>query len=133
MTFDWVDYLTLAKIPREDANNPNSLREARLRSAISRAYYSAFNMAKDYLISLGNRFSGSAEVHREIQNIFEHLSENERDDNKRRNLVEISNELGVLRSSRNKADYDKIVLRIDKMAEAALIRAGRVYELIKSL
>lgn len=130
MTFEWADYLALAKTLKTNAKDQNFLREAQLRSAISRAYYSAFNTAKDYLISLGIRFNGSAEVHRDVQNKFENLSQSERDGTKRLNLVEISNALGVLRSSRNKADYEKTVSGIDKKGEAAVIRAEKVYNLI---
>lgn len=133
MTFDWTDYLNLAKTLETDAKNHNPLGEAQMRSAISRAYYSAFNIAKDYLISIGKRFNGGAEVHRDIQIIFEDLSQQESDKNKKRNLAEISNELGILRSSRNKADYDKNVSGIDKKGEAAVIRAEKVYNLVRLL
>ena len=76
---------------------------------------------------------GGAEVHRDIQIIFEDLSQQESDKNKKRNLAEISNELGILRSSRNKADYDKNVSGIDKKGEAAVIRAEKVYNLVRLL
>ena len=133
MTFDWVDYLILAKTLQTNAKNQNSLREAMLRSAISRAYYSVFNIAKNYLISLGIRFDGSAEEHRIIQKKFEDLSQRESDGTKRLNLAEISNSLSVLRSFRNKADYETVVSGIDRKGEAAVIRAEKVYDLIISL
>ena len=43
MPFDWANYLTLAIELRERDG------EAELRTAISRAYYSAFHQARDYL------------------------------------------------------------------------------------
>ncbi len=48
MTFDWSQYLNLAKEflcqPTPPAN-----QEAKMRSAISRAYYAAFISARNYL------------------------------------------------------------------------------------
>ena len=48
MNFDWSEYLNLAQ---ELAGRPTSLsnEEARLRSAISRAYYAAFCKARNHL------------------------------------------------------------------------------------
>lgn len=42
--FDWHDYLEFAQRLHRD-----SLRGAELRSAISRSYYAAFNITRDYL------------------------------------------------------------------------------------
>ncbi len=48
MSFNWDDYLFLAQeLATHPSNFPN--QEARLRSAISRAYYSAFCKARDFL------------------------------------------------------------------------------------
>jgi len=44
--FDWVDYLRFATSLAQ-ANDPS---EAEMRSAISRAYYAAFNVTRTYLI-----------------------------------------------------------------------------------
>lgn len=133
MTFDWVDYLNLAVDLEKEATNGSSFGEAKRRTSISRAYYSSFNLAKNYLISNGETFNRSAEVHREIQFIFENLSMKERDCDRSKNLIKISNELGILRSARNKADYDNTVSGIDKLVQASLIRAQNVEALVKSL
>lgn len=42
MSFDWEEYLDLARNMSGESSNPPS-QEARLRCAISRAYYAAFN------------------------------------------------------------------------------------------
>ena len=43
MKFDWLEYFNLAKELAETS------KEAELRSAVSRAYYSAFCLARNYL------------------------------------------------------------------------------------
>ena len=47
MSFDWVDFLTLADALVHDPNSPGP-EEASLRSAISRAYYAAFHVARNF-------------------------------------------------------------------------------------
>jgi uncharacterized protein (UPF0332 family) len=44
MSIDWSGYLDLAK---ELNDNSIANREAKQRSAVSRAYYAVFNLAKD--------------------------------------------------------------------------------------
>ncbi len=133
MTFDWVDYLNLAVYLRGEAKNDSSMNEAMHRTSISRAYYSSFNLIKNCLISMGEILGRGAEVHKEIQTIFEDLSKQEMDSIRRRNLIEISNELGVLRSFRNKADYNNAVFGMDKLVEASIIRAQKVKALVQAL
>ncbi len=133
MTFDWIDYLNLAVQLERDAKDDNSLVEAKHRTSISRAYYSSFNLAKKYLSENGETLSKGAEVHREVQSIFEALSSQERDENRKKKLIEISSELGILRSFRNKSDYDSTISGIDKLAEASIIRAQRLEALIREL
>lgn len=72
--FGWEDYLALATYLGNNANNQGSLKDAMLRTAISRAYYSAFNFAKFYLTSNGHSFVKSADVHKQVQSIFHGLS-----------------------------------------------------------
>ena len=48
--FDWIEYLDLAKHLVAHGGQGSS-QEARLRSAISRAYYTAFHKAKENTIS----------------------------------------------------------------------------------
>jgi len=50
MSFDWKEYLSLAKELAGQARKPAST-EAKLRTAISRAYFSVYHCAKNYLIN----------------------------------------------------------------------------------
>jgi uncharacterized protein (UPF0332 family) len=66
MAFGWEDYLSLANDLSKDQNN-----EAALRSAVSRAYYAAFNIAKDFLNKNGAEISESTpSVHHKVWNEF---------------------------------------------------------------
>ena len=49
MSFDWSQYLNLAKELAGQATIPAE-QEARLRDAISRSYYAAFILARNYTI-----------------------------------------------------------------------------------
>jgi len=48
MSFDWSEYLSVAQELASGANT-SANKEAKLRSAISRAYYAAFILARSYL------------------------------------------------------------------------------------
>lgn len=48
MSFDWSEYLNVAKELADRATTPAN-QEAKLRAAISRAYYAAFINARNYL------------------------------------------------------------------------------------
>ena len=48
MSFDWSEYLNLAKELANQAIAPAN-QEAKLRTAISRSYYAAFINARNYL------------------------------------------------------------------------------------
>jgi uncharacterized protein (UPF0332 family) len=96
MSFNWSDYLDLARrLYRE--GTIHSVKEAELRSAISRAYYAAFCNARNYLIAKGHKLSGGPEAHAEVQDRFITSSDRRR--------KEIGENLKRLRSLRNRADY----------------------------
>ena len=93
MKFDWSQFLHLCDSPHTVVGNP----EARLRAAISRGYYGAFNLVRQFLEAEGHSFSTKAEVHQEVVRRLK-LSA----DMGRRSLGE---QLGRLRQYRNQADY----------------------------
>ena len=73
-------------------------REAAQRSAISRAYYGAFNCASALIESCGFAFANSAETHEKLLWCLEHSQDRE--------LKEVRVRLHTLRRIRNAADYD---------------------------
>ncbi|MCB9810956.1 MAG: hypothetical protein H6779_05045 [Candidatus Nomurabacteria bacterium] len=57
MSFDWNNYLELAKVLRDDSTVvTNNLTEAQQRSSVSRVYYSAYNLVLSHAKTLGYSF-----------------------------------------------------------------------------
>lgn len=79
-----------------------SQREADLRTAVSRAYYGAFHLARNLLLDCGVPLSGKdlyrVEVHQKLRYCFGESGNDE--------AVLIGKKLGSLRDRRNEADYD---------------------------
>ena len=117
MSFDWSEYLHLA---RQLAENPTS-REASLRSAISRAYYAAFCTARNHLRDKESRaIPGGAQVHRYVREQFQNSADSAR--------KAIGVNLDRLRSFRNKTDYDDAVTGLPSVAAVALSLAEQIID-----
>jgi len=126
MSFHWADYLTLAQ-ELTSSSAESSIREAYLRSAISRAYYAAFSEARDYLVdTVGEQVPSDRNVHQYVADTFERSS----DTRHRR----VGGYLRHLRLNRNRADYssripgDLLVITRD-----ALLEAKRIIKLLRTL
>lgn len=80
----------------------NSGNEADRRTAVSRAYYGAFHVARRFLIDCGIYFSQketyAAEIHRKVQYCLSECGYSD--------AVKASGHLRSLRDRRNEADYD---------------------------
>jgi uncharacterized protein (UPF0332 family) len=107
MSFNWVEFQRVADALFQAASKVEEvyLQEAFCRSAISRAYYSAFN------VSLRKTWGGdsikSAEIHQFVINRFKNFDPENTGDSKKRNAYRlIGTNLERLRTYRNKADYD---------------------------
>lgn len=131
MNFNWEEYLKLAHRLFDD--HDNYLEESSYRTSISRAYYSVFNLAKNYLINIGENLSNSGYIHKQIPLIFNNLSEKELDNSKKKTFIRISNELSILRRMRNDADYDNEIIKLNNVAKAALIRADKLKDTLYSI
>jgi uncharacterized protein (UPF0332 family) len=79
-----------------------SQREADRRTAVGRAYYGAFHVARGFLVDCGLYFSPKemfgAEIHRKIQYCLRQSAN--------LSAVRAGNRLSTLRNQRNAADYD---------------------------
>jgi uncharacterized protein (UPF0332 family) len=107
MSFDWIKYVYVAEELLEKTD------ESYFRSAISRAYYGIFCIARN---NKGYRRYYGSDVHRKVINDYkDSIYENEQ---------EIGKILDKIRKIRNYADYDEFRL-IDKDI------AKRVVELAK--
>ena len=97
--FNWINYYNLSKKLKEDKNyNDNNLREATLRTILSRTYYAFLIYLRNHLQETENiEFSGDKSLHKQL---IEFLKENK--DKKKR---KIGNRMERLMSNRNYADY----------------------------
>lgn len=89
MTLNWIEYLNLA----EELLATNE--EEYLRSSISRAYYSVFNIARDLK---GCRHNKEKSIHKVVKDTYWNSPN--------RNEKRIGRLLGTLSKSRTDADYD---------------------------
>ena len=125
MSFNWHDYLLLAQTLFSGARG-NSLEEAKLRSAISRAYYAAFCLARNHLIHKeGVIVRPSSGVHMKVIDRFKYS----RDRRKRR----IGTNLNRLRIDRNKSDYEDRMGNLYKKAELDLKIAEQIIATLAEL
>lgn len=130
MTAVWVAYLLLAERLVNLAADPTISqpeREAMLRSAISRAYYAAFLLARNYLRDQdGDKaISKLSQVHIYVADKFS-SSKNQ----VRRN---IGWKLYLLRKMRNSADYDDKLRNLANEARKAVAEAKLVVAALSNL
>lgn len=126
MSFDWSEYLTLAQ-ELASTSTTSPIEEAKLRSAISRAYYAAFCKARNYLIYENNEpIPRNVNVHWYVVDKFETSAQTERQT--------IGFLLRHMRSIRNIIDYqDRFHRDLKKTARGVLAEAAEVLHLLSTL
>ncbi|MBN8564187.1 MAG: HEPN domain-containing protein [Leptolyngbya sp. UWPOB_LEPTO1] len=108
MSFDWEGYLTVAQTLFDEAEPSKAdpakslLCEAKFRCCISRAYYSAFCLARNYLRDVEKRSEFDRYEDFSVHQLVIKVFGEEQDGNYRK----ISSILRRLRDDRNCADYD---------------------------
>lgn len=128
MSFEWTEYLGLAQELAGQSVTIQPEPEARYRTSISRAYYSAYCQARNYLRSRGIHIPPPHEVnvHRYVINKF-----NESID---LDYQKIAKDLERLLNDRNMADYEDIWnVDISKTARSAISSAERLLKRLRSL
>lgn len=112
MKFDWSGYFDLAeKLATVNTNDSAKTVEAKLRSSISRAYYAAFCLARNYLRDdlgdreLSNPKQSDTNVHWYVIQEFHRLGSRNK---KMRKMRQIGLDLENLREKRNMVDYDDV-------------------------
>lgn len=127
MSFDWADFLKLAEILHGSLGTVSFARdEAALRSTVSRAYYSAFGLARRRLRDVeGFAVPASGAAHAAVARYFARAEDSDR--------KRIAGDLLVLRDWRNQCDYDDEVPDLPDVAAAALNLAREVAELLRRL
>ncbi|MHA1868926.1 MAG: HEPN domain-containing protein [Candidatus Heimdallarchaeaceae archaeon] len=126
MSFSWDDFLDLA-IELTENETMKSNEEARLRSSISRAYYSVFCKSRNYLIKQERKNPPrNSNVHSFVINSYK----KDPDIIKR----EIGHNLHRLRNYRNKADYNnKKIYDLNNIAQISLFLAEKIIINLKNI
>ncbi len=115
--FDWTLYLDLA---RRLGKEPD---EASKRSAVSRAYYAVFNRARELLEAEGTPVTNTGKAHDDVWRTLEAAGRGRR-------------KLGIegkrLRETRRKADYEGVVVALEKVTDDALATADAMNRLVSA-
>lgn len=120
MSFDWKEYLNLAR-SLQNQQGSNYSQEATSRSAISRAYYSAFCHARNFIRDReGFNPYNNAMDHSRVRKHFE-----------RQRKSDISDSLNELRRWRNACDYNDTVNDLSELLKDALQNAQEVIDELK--
>jgi len=121
MRFDWAKYLTLAR-EQVELSKKHTNKEALLRCAISRAYYSAFCSARNYLrdVEKAKGLGKSSKVHQVVIDQFADSTNTAKKD-----MGEV---LRRLRELRNHADYQDRFRNLEGTALLSLSYAKVVIE-----
>lgn len=140
MSFDWTAYLTVAKALFDEAElyraDPAKmlLCEAQYRCCVSRAYYSAFGSARNYLVDVERNAEvldcKGFNVHGLVIRVFREKG------NRNGDCRTIANILDRLRLDRNSADYEdkwKELKPLSSQAKIVLNDALCVLRLLQKL
>jgi len=125
MSFDWIEYLGLARELAGQTTAPPT-QEAKLRSAISRAYYAAFCKARNHLRDKqGVLIPPTGEAHKIVWRQFKNSPNKSR--------KRIGENLRRLLNDRRQADYEDIVSNLPVLTHKALTRAAQVISALGKL
>src|SRR5437016_3862492 len=115
--FDWSQYLILA----EDLGGRSD--EAALRSAISRAYYAAYNMVRSFCGTSGIPIIDTGNLHKDLWDAFLRRGG--------RTFAKVHDKGQRLRRKRTKADYDSEVSGLSSVTADSLRDADAILSFLK--
>lgn len=115
--FDWTQYFHLA---RDLSTRPE---EAALRSAISRAYYAAYNVAEIYLTDKGIPKPSTGNSHKDVWDAFLRKGG--------RTFTSVADKGDRLRRKRTQADYDSILTGLSSKVTDSLNDANAILSYLK--
>lgn len=123
--FDWTAYLELAQeLAHQGTQSPND--EAKLRSAVSRAYYAAYCTARNRLRDKDTgQVPRGTDAHSFVWDCFSASP-----DDRRKRIGESGQRL---RRDRNSADYDDVVTKLPLVLAKALIESRQILDLLSQL
>lgn len=123
MPFDWSDYLALSQElfqGVQDSNANAKLHDAKLRSAVSRAYYSAYHVGRNHLEKvLKKTYPTTGKAHRLVADDLQ-----ERD-------AKLGQALKNLKRMRLEADYRTQAEGLFNMAKMSIARSIQIIRKLK--
>lgn len=126
MSFDWIEYLNLARsLVGQSTASPSE--EAKKRCAISRAYYAALLIARTHLAS---QSPPVIPTHRD--NIHQFIP-NELQKTHNRDAHKVAAGLRRMGKDRNKADYNGTIENLSKTVTTTIKRAESVIQLLTQI
>ena len=123
--FEWIEFLYVAWELRGRPRSRLAGRIALYRTSIGRAYYTVFNLARDFLREHDGIETPRVAVHEFVIQQFGSSQDPIR--------IAISRELQFLRGLRTQADYNHTLPNIDGIVDKVLQRAERVVRLLGQL
>ncbi len=131
MSFDPEHFMMLAIELDAEARpmkglNEAGLREAKFRSAISRAYYAAFWHGRHYFVrAMPSQTLPGFSAHYELRRMF--------DSYRGKTMKRIAKNLGELFAARRQADYEMNVANLENKSADVLMLANRLLNDISNL
>lgn len=123
--WDWNEYIILATelIP---GNFKSPRDEARVRSVVSRAYYGAYNPAREYAIGKGLYVLKGLKDRPRHGQIWQSFFQSQCSDDEKE-----AGRLGdALMEDRHAADYERDLKALSKIGESAIQRARKIRRLL---
>lgn len=126
MSFDWENYLTLAKkISNSTKGKSENGNEALRRSGVSRAYYAIYHLAEDFAIANLSYAPPGTARHTALWGFYKRQFGNV-------DCQEVGAILSNLWNWRRQCDYDKEGLgNVEAMLGGSIINADRVKQLLR--
>ena len=127
-SFKWLQLLEVAKELNNSVKQNSILAEAKYRTVVGRAYYAAFNIAKEYLESAGLVFSNDGRAHTEVRSELRRIGGK---------AASAASKLNTLRDMRGRADYElnpsRGAIKWRNESAMAIKLAERIFQDIGSL
>ena len=117
--FDWASFLDLAQYLETYGKDKPSLEQAAFRTAVSRAYYAAFGVVREYAINKRAReITGTFKDHQGVIEFLKKIN------------ARIGTKLSKLQSWRKESDYEDMPVSSQKV-ENALTYAKEVIDWLR--
>jgi hypothetical protein len=122
MTFQWNEFLDVAKYLYTYGQENPHINEAANRCAVSRSYYAAHCYLRNYANIKGTNFSTSANAHGEV---IEYFAKNQDP-----NMRKLGQKLLQLLKWRINSDYNDLITVNDNTAKTSITFSSDIFRLL---